>query len=300
MSDNDSNVPRRLRRFYRHGERVPEDMARDARSNTKDNPVKEGENHEENEPWMNAPPASHSRRNERKENAHSTSPSTESKPGLFGRVLHGASKPAVTPMDHALGLHEKGKFEEKTPNMSNQAMRQTPPASARTQSDIQKALQELRTLAKNDTSEKNKSTVSLTSFHFTPTGEAPHAPSNDEKSSQLLHSDELSPRERAEQRKQRTNTSTPSSSAPSSSRPSPPSSSNTPAHIRRRLGQVVDGERMDREETPATPTDSQDEKDDDDFKSLFSDDKNKDKKKKKVKDDMDDDEEELELFEDDK
>ena len=72
---------------------------------------------------------------------------------------------------------------------------------------------------------------------------------------------------------------------------------------------MIDQERMDRDETPVSGNDISSEKEDEDFKSLFSENKNaskeKDKKKKKAgagdDDDMSmDDDSELELFEDDK
>ncbi len=340
MSEDISNVPRRLRRFYRHGELVPEEMARDTEKNVQrnDNPIPPGENHDENEPWMNAPraentPTTGSRRNERRENARgpatltNTNTTTPPKPGLFSRVLQGESKKTITPIDHALGLHDKEKFIEKTPNMSNQAMQQKPPSptdalpiSTRAQADIQKALQELRALAKNDGTTtplgtNSKPAVSTASFHFTPAGEAPRAPESSERATQYPAENanaNLSPRERAEQRRQGRESSTATVSNPvSSSSPSRPvssSSMNESAHIRRRMGQLIDQERMDREDTPVAENKPANEKDDDDFKSLFAENKNKDKekdtKKKKAsadkdEDDMDEDEE-LELFEDDK
>lgn len=319
MSDDLNTIPRRLRRFYRHGEPIPE-SENDSRSQ---NSIQPSEQHDENEPWMNARPAKSAspqtlprvRRNERKENV------PVPKQGLFSQLLHHDAQPRVTPMDHALGLHEKEKFDEKLPSASEKALAQNPPLpqSATAQKEIQQALQELRALAKNDpsrsTSEK-KPAPSLTSFHFTPAGEVPHAPAPEEKTlpaSPAANPSSMSPRERAEQRKQG-KTLSPSSPATSSapsestSRASPGPSSNDspmPAHIRRRMGQLIDNERMDREDTPAArdTSSSMSEKDDEDFKSLFSENSSSAKKKKKKESEEDDlsmDDEELELFEDEK
>lgn len=340
MSDDLTNVPRRLRRYYRHGEPVPEGEERNGDSN----PVKEGENHEENEPWMNAPPASAAsaqrrRGNERRENARAPAPpaspssanqnaNATPKQGLFSRILHRESKPVVTPMDHALGLHDKEKFVEQTPRGSERALRHAPPAPAPSQpanssnaarADIQKTLQELKSLAKTNTSE-DKPSVSLTSFHFTPAGEAPRVPEPNERVAQYppeKTTENLSPRERAEQRRQgrgnasapANTSSTPSPSTSPSRAPGKMANENQAAHIRRRMGQLVDNERMDKEDEPISRNSSAEMKDDEDFKSLFSDarGKSKDAEKKKKKasadDDMsldDDDNAELELFEDDK
>ncbi len=336
MSDDLSNVPRRLRRFYRHGEPVPEQLK------PENNPPRESDTHEEDEPWMksqpprNASPQNNSpssRRNDRRaratNNPSSSAPATNTpSPGLFGRVLSNATKPAVTPMDHALGLHGKAQFEEKLPRASEEALAQKPttpssssaplPRTAKAQQEIQSALNELRSLAQKDNDTKNdskKTTVSLTSFHFTPAGEAPRAPNATEQPSQTTtsspESPALSPRERAEQRRMnKGNAPASSATAPVPSSPGNNTPSSTPAHIRRRMGQVESSSTLPESarDSMSAENESPSMKEDEDFKSLFGETKKKDKKKKKGDDDedfsldsdADDDGGELELFEDEK
>lgn len=359
MSDELSNVPRRLRRYYRHGEPLPIQEMEPKNVEKSFPSIPSNEKMEEKEPWMNTkqtfssdastpPSSSRSRRNERRENARenissSTSPPTPfsspsmdiPKQGLFGRILNQSKKPSVTPMDHALGLNEKKLFEEKPPQASEQALHQNPPPSniplpksVQAQNEIQSALQELRSLAKNDSPAPaspspltKPSTTPLTSFHFTPAGEAPHLPLEGEKQSSQSQSSSappnLSPRERAEQRKNMRggNASagaTPIPTSPNTSPTSPSSTapSNIPAHIRRRMGRVESGNENDSLEESRTANDNTPAPStgvDEDFKSLFGEPKKKDAKKKKEKSEdegefsMDENEEDgLELFEDEK
>lgn len=347
MSDDLTNVPRRLRRFYRHGEPVPDQLK------PENNPPHESDTHEEDEPWMKSQPprnvspqnnSASSRRNDRRaratNNPSPSTPATNAPPsGLFGRVLSNVNKPTLTPMDHALGLHGKAQFEEKLPNASEKALAQKPiasstansplPRTAQAQQEIQTALNELRNLAQKDDSPKNeskKTNVSLTSFHFTPAGEAPRAPDASENNSSStqtqsssatsspLDSSNLSPRERAEQRRMNRGNTPATSSAASATAPATSSAAaantSAPGHIRRRMGQVETSSTLPesaRDEMSGGRV-SPSEKDDEDFKSLFGESKKKDKKKKKGDEDDDfsldsdaeDDGGELELFEDEK
>lgn len=332
MSDDLSKVPRRLRRFYRNGQPLPEN------AQPSSSPPHESSAHEENEPWMSArPPSSVSspesaRRRERhtrpSDRSASVSATPNPSPGLFGRVLSRVNKPAVTPMDHALGLHGKASFEEKPPRASEEALSQKPapvsnantplPRTARAQQEIQSALNELRSLAQKEGATKNdakKTNVSLTSFHFTPAGEAPRAPEATESLSatpaSTVADSPLSPRERAEQRRMNRGNSPPEAAA-SNSRGATTTSPSSPAsaHIRRKMGQVETSSTLPesaRDEVSGGGV-SPREKGDDDFKSLFGESKKKDKKKKKgdededfsLDDDAEDDGGELELFEDEK
>jgi hypothetical protein len=222
-------------------------------------------------------------------------------------------------------LHDKQLFEENPPQASEQALKQNPPLSksTRAQEEIQSALQEIRTLAKNSTNEEEKKSVSLTSFHFTPAGEIPRAPHENKDtipaSSSNSPASNLSPRERAEQRRQGKNIpqnvgpTSSSAASPSSLRDNPStvnaSNATTPSHVRRRMGQVVsdsmlpESARSENDHPFANEKESF-SKGDEDFKSLFGE-KNKDdkKKKKNTQDDdedfsLDDEGEGLELLED--
>lgn len=342
------DIPRRLRRFYRHGEPVPEEMNAGKNAYTEKNTPP---SHEENEPWMNprekiilnnSPPrvsssAPNSRRNMRNAGNSSSSVtanspldiSSEPKPGLFSRILNHAQQPSVTHVDKALGLHDKQLFEEKPPRASEQALQQAPPLpkTAQAQKEIQSALQEIRNLAKNDTpntrnTAEEKKPVSLTSFHFTPAGEAPRAPvennnlaSSTSSSSSAVSSAgvSLSPRERAEQRRQGKNI--PPNVGQNASAPTAPSrgdvpvaNATVPSHVRRRMGQVVSESTLpesarDEERSTFEREKESFSNEDEDFKSLFGEKKKDDKKRKKNTDDEDfsldeEGDDELELFDD--
>ncbi len=306
MTEDLTKIPRRMRRFYRHGEPVPENL--DPDSSTRE-PTQE-----DNEPWMGAhEDAPESRRSTRRNTIPQTpapAQNTNPQPGLFGKIMGGLSKPQTTPMDHALGLHEKQSFDSRPPNKSEEAMQAKPPTKGSPSVEMQAALNELQQLAKKETT-KPQANVSLSTFHFTPAGEAPRAPQGTNTPSAQntpshMENNSLSPRERMEQRR---NVGMPQpSNAPPVRAPAQTTSpsQNTPAHIRRRMGQQIDSERMDREE-PRQTTAPPSEAEDDDFKSLFGN-KNKEKKKKKTGEEDDElsfdsdlgDDEELPLFEDEK
>ncbi len=330
MSEDLSRIPRRLRRFYRHGEPIPTNGEQENTPASRDNDHAS----EENEPWMNPPRAqtdtgarSRTRKEERNEagaraldeknNSTPASAVEKSSGGLFSRILHRSQQPSVTPMDHALGLHGKKAFEENPPRASEKALAQEPPLpkSAQAQKEIQSALQELRTLANGGAATKpntiEKPAPALTSFHFTPAGEAPHPPQASEKNPPSEKESTLSPRERAELRKHEREGSAPETTPRTNVSPPPaPSgnasmSGNSPAHIRRRMGQLASDSTLPasaREEMGDSPPEKNNSStDEEDFKSLFGE-KKKEKKKKTSEDDedfsLDEDGEELSLFDD--
>jgi len=341
MSEEMKDIPRRLRRFYRHGEPVPEEMNTGKNSFTDKN---NSPTHEENEPWMNprekitlpnssaraSSSSSNSRRNTRNAGTNytpntvtpSSTTTTEPKPGLFSRILNHAQQPSVTHVDKALGLHDKQLFDEKPPRASEQALQQTPPLpkTVQAQKEIQSALQEIRTLARNDNSllqTENKKPTPLTSFHFTPAGEAPHAPQASETNAPSPAPLNMSPRERAEQRRNERNipqnvgqNSSVNTPHPSGNTPDPNANTSSYSHVRRRMGQVVSESTLPEsargDERSAFESEKESfSKEDEDFKSLFGEKKKDEKKKKKNASEEDEDfsldeegDEELELFDD--
>lgn len=279
MSEDMSNVPRRLRRFYRNGQPIP-----DGEEKQYDPPKAVEDKSPEEEPWMN-PPKSVPRHIQRKTVTATrvTTKTVVSPPrGVFEKINENA-KQGVPHLDRTLGLSKKMELQESLPNASEKALQTTPPNA-----DVQAALNKLKELASKD--------ANASSFHFTPVGGAPKAVNPekiDEKTNPPIAGNALlSPRERMEMRKQRGGEPPEGSPSVVSGRPS----GNTPidqgsnvnsAHIRRRMGQRADqtGNDMGSDEPARSPAPSSDVENDDDFKSLFG----TDKKKKKKSVDEDDD-----------
>ncbi len=304
MTDDPASIPRRLRRFYRKGEPIPEDGMGDS-SYPKNEPSSFSSN-SENEPWMNPPikegsqSPSNARRNRRMEKEKT--PESMISPPRFEKVLEETQKPSITPMDHALGLSGKSVFEQRMPAQSQQAISSNDGKRA----EIEHTLQELKDLASSGKEKDEKAGV--VSFHFTPVGGAPAIPSAETKPiegnypSLTTNPSQLSPRERMEMRRQREGTAT--APIPEKEGQFPEDNSSSP-HFRRRMGQMVSpGDEM-RERTSPTPTIDRNnpskEELGSDFKELFED---PTKKKKPIKSkDGEDDlslDEDMPLFEDEK
>lgn len=269
MADDYTNVPRRLRRFYRKGQPVPEEKI-----NNGSKPA--GEEVLDNEPWMKS-----------SSKGSPPTPVPAMQPPRFEKILEETQKPGATPMDHALGLSDKAKFEERLPQGGEKAIQD----NSGKKEEIAHTLQELKELAQNN---KEGTEQGPTSFHFTPVGGAPNAASPEERARAALMtplpSSAMSPRERMEMRRQRTGAAPGEESqpqAPANSNPAAEPNQGGTAHIRRRMGQVMSGQEEMETNTP-TPASSKNtpSQDDDmgDFKDLF----NESKKKKTKKDDDDD------------
>lgn len=307
MGDDETNIPRRLRRFYRKGEPIPNDLQN---SNEEEKP--HGEEVLDNEPWMNAhqsaqpaPKNNEPRRHGRERNNSQPAPAIQ--PPRFEKVLEQTQKPAETHMDHALGLTGKSTLEERLPQRSEKAIQD----HSGKQEEIEHTLQELKELASLGNAKDSKQGPA--SFHFTPVGGSPTPPSQTEKSTSpnapSFSSAQLTPRERMEQRRQgkgmppaEGETPASPSSQPAPQGNAPPSNPNQgSSHFRRRMGQLSSsGESMESE--PSTPSSNAPPEEDmgGDFKDLFDDPK---KKKGKKKSDEDDDmslDEDMPLFEDEK
>lgn len=304
MGDDETNIPRRLRRFYRKGEPIPNDLRN---SNMEEKP--HGEQVLDNEPWMNAhqstqssPKNNEPRRHGRERDNPQPNPTVQ--PPRFEKVLEQTQKPAETHMDHALGLTGKSTLEERLPQRSEQAMQD----HSGKREEIEHTLQELKDLAAMGIAKDSKQGPA--SFHFTPAGGSPTPPSQVEKAignpAPTVPFSQLSPRERMEQRRQGkgmppaegeipaslSSTSNPQGNAP----PSNPNQGSS--HFRRRMGQLSPNDESSSEE-PSSNTPPEDDMGGD-FKDLFDDPK---KKKGKKKGDEDDDlslEDDMPLFEDEK
>lgn len=354
MTEDLSHVPRRLRRFYRHGQPVPEELMHinepkestpSAQGNPKSlfsNPFAKsapanqrpmGEERDEDfrEPWMDAQSSSMpgrkmpsspsptspnsstplSRREQRRTqvpmSAASPSSNASAPPqGLFARVM-GSAAPKPKPMDQALGLQKKQMFEDRLPSASEKIIQGNPPSgpSSNANPELQSTLNELKRLAgtpagENESKENNPS---LTSFHFTPVAEAPRPvdPTSPGSSQPLL-----SPKQRVEMRRMREGSTAfgaaggedrerpAETAAPSSSvAPANTSPANTPAHIRRRMGQVMSGSASESEEPMGEESPEKEERapanEEEDFKDLLGGGSSAKKKKAKPKDDDDED-----------
>jgi hypothetical protein len=308
MGEDESSIPRRLRRFYRKGEPIPTDT-----QNHLEREKPHGEEVLDNEPWMNAhqsptptSPASKNQRHVR--NRESRAPSPVVQPPRFEKVLEQTQKPPVTTMDHALGLSEKSKFEERLPQQGDKAMQD----HSGKQEEIEHTLRELKELASLGNAKDSKQGPA--SFHFTPAGGAPTPPSQMEKAigntPPSIPSSQLSPRERMEQRRQGKGmppeeNGNASPSPPS--KPSQPSSTNPSSdsrggsdHYRRRLGQLErPGENKEEEPTPTrSPSPASEEDMNGDLKDFFTENKKKKTKKSTEEDDLSLDD--MPLFEDEK
>jgi hypothetical protein len=298
MGDDENNIPRRLRRFYRKGEPIPPELQSEEKPH--------GEQVLDNEPWMNAhqpaiPQQSAPRRRDRARGNPPLQPSVQ--PPRFEKVLEQTQKPAVTPMDHALGLSDKRKFEERLPQDGDKAIQD----NRGKKEEIEHTLQELKELAALGSTKDSKQGPA--SFHFTPVGGTPTPPSPVEKAMNAnppaLSSSQLSPRERMEQRRQGRGMP-PAENPRSDSNPPQPMGNNPPSnpnqgstHFRRRMGQLSSsGESAEEPLTPSSNAPPNEELGND-FKDLFDDPK---KKKKKGKDDEDDLslDEDMPVFEDEK
>ncbi len=300
MGDDESNIPRRLRRFYRKGEPIPNDY-----QNTHEEEKPHGEQVLDNEPWMNAHqssksnPAPETRRHGRERGT--TQPTPTIQPPRFERVLEQTQKPAETPMDHALGLTGKSTLEERLPQRSERAIQD----HSGKQEEIEHTLQELKELASLGNAKDPKQGPA--SFHFTPVGGAPTPVSPVEKAMQEKANpvpfSQLTPRERMEQRRQGKGMppedTQPPSNTPKPSGNAPPSNPNQgSAHFRRRMGQLSSsGESTDEETSSPKSNAPSEEEMGGDFKDLFDDPKKKKKKGKEDDDDLSLDED-MPLFED--
>ncbi|MEK6902721.1 MAG: hypothetical protein AABX02_04005 [archaeon] len=298
MSEDPSNVPRRLRRFYRNGQPIPGGDESESENNP---PQPVMDKSPEDEPWMN-PSKNVPRRIQRKtgnaNQAMRSAPPLAAPPrGVFEKINE-KSQAGVPHLDKTLGLEKKSEIHESLLPSGGARALQTTPSNV----DVQAALSKLKELATKDTQ-------NASSFHFTPVGGTPSAvePSKlDEKSNLPIAGNSLlSPRERMEMRRQRGGEPPEGSPNVVSGRPSSSQETeggmnpNTPAHIRRRMGQRTDqtGSDMGADEPASSPAPSGGE--DEDFKSLFNDDKKKKKKPASEDEDLDLSDE-MPMFEDEK
>ncbi len=338
MTEDVTHIPRRLRRFYRKGQPIPSEYAATSFPETRFPSPTPTEEHEfspfekepssmEKEPWMLTPkpmtmpgqfPSAQptttpgeatplprrEQRQQTKTTSHDSSPTPQPTHGLFSRVME-ALKPHPRHVDKALGLEGKAAFEEKLPSASTSAIEQPQKGIELKQSEIEKTLEELRKLAaekENQPTEEKKTQTPLTSFQFTPAGNAPnpiHPSATQQPVSSPLPTQNLSPRERMEMRQiQRgqppavspgtTQTITPNQGSILFT----PADQPVPGHIRRRMGRVVTpGEEIEKGEGFASPSEEKGLPplgEDADFKSLVGDLNEKKKKKQKAKEEDED------------
>lgn len=320
----DQNVPRRLRRFLRKGEPIPENLL----------PKTAPDNEPWNQPAVTAQAKSNIAISARKASEEAMVPRHRGK--RFQEMQKDAfNATPATPIDKAIGLEKKAQFQEHLPSASNKAIEMK-------KSEIQKALDEIRHFRENTTShsnetidqmaehiaEQNKSSQKAQeekgmSFHFTPIGGAPNPvdakklvtnPEEQKPSSAtpipIPDMSKLSARERMEFRRQQRGQSVPTANPPvaapaqSNTRPAPaaPASNEPRSHIRRRMGQVDSSEAVDSRAAPTAEEENMTPEAEEDFKDLFADDsKSAPKKKmKKPADEELDEEEDMELFEEEK
>ncbi|MEK6821007.1 MAG: hypothetical protein AABY11_01235, partial [archaeon] len=304
MTQDLNSIPRRLRRFYRQGVPVPEEMkhwsdpspaARGKRTSMREEEENEEDDHVRREAHLMDRVLDH----------------PDLPAGRFERVLEKTREPPVNAKDKLLGLKEKATLHERLPQSSRPVVM----GETRT-TEIQNALHALKELA----TQGRKKESFPASFHFTPIGGAPQLPKkdilDDEPSTPSPSQDSLnrmSPKERMEWR--RTHRGKEPEPLPSSSSgenksaetSNPKNAAPIPSHIRRRMGRTV-GEDEESDSAPASSSKSRvvensktpaedalaDLSDDDsDFKDLLSDDDKADdpskkKKKKSASEDEDD------------
>lgn len=326
----DQNVPRRLRRFLRRGEPIPENLL------PKTVP--------DNEPW-NQPAVTAQAKSNIAMSARKASAEEAIAPRHRGKRFQEMQRDSFSPspptrMDKAIGLEKKAQFQEHLPSAGNKAIEMK-------KTEIQKALDDIKRFRESTSStqssesidqmaehiaEQNKSAQKAEeekslSFHFTPIGSVP-SPVDAKK---LVSSAEekppatnpipipdlskLSARERMEFRRQQrgqnvpaTNQPTPASN-PSATRAAPvaptaPISTEPRSHIRRRMGQVDSSESAESRPTSMNEEENMTPEAEEDFKDLFSDDTKSPQKKKAKKPTSEDEEldteEDMELFEEEK
>ena len=305
MGDDYRDIPRRLRRFYRKGEPVPPEAQPRQAANS---------SHEEEEParepWEDAhaeslPQKTRHRRENRGQQETPPLPSAR-----FEKMVDDSQKPAVTTMDHALGLSQKAAFAEKLPGESHHAIVDHPGKKE----EIEHTLRELKELA--SLGNPKDANTGPASFHFTPAGGAPTPPSaiekamGEKKTSPSLPNASLTPRERMEQRRQGKGMPLPEGEKepPASPITTPAKPSIAPlreggsSHYRRRMGELSSPEKEDSQPSDSpTPERDSPQEEMGDFRDLLDDSASKKKKKKPV--DEEDDlslDEEMPLFEDEK
>lgn len=312
--DDDSNVPRRLRRFIRKGEPIPENLL----------PKEQSQNEPWNQPAVTVRAKSTISISSRQASEEAIAPRHRGK--RFQEVQENASQ-TIKPMDQALGLEKKVQLEARTPQSGTNVVKMK-------KDEIQQALDEIKKFHASTSQSENASShveqmidhiteqaqskpkqeEKNASFHFTPIASAPNAAepeklsessspaSQSNASSAVPDKNKLTPRERMELRRQQHGQTIPSAatSTPESSgqKKSPtPTLQESRSHIRRRAGQVSESQGGEEnisnaDAAPATP---------DEFKDLFGDTNSPSKKKlkKPVNEEEElDSEEDMELFED--
>lgn len=315
----EENVPRRLRRFLRRGEPIPEHLL----------PKTVPDNEPWNQPSVTAQAKSNIAIAARKASEEALAPRHRGK--RFQEMQKDAFTPSpATPIDKAIGLEKKTEFQEHLPSAGNKAIEMK-------KTEIQKALDEIKRFRETSTTTHNESIDQMAehiaeqnkskqeeeknlSFHFTPIGSAPN-PVDPKKLTQTENKpvptaaipipdvSKLSARERMELRRQQRGQNIPPANptpATPTARPVTPIASNEPrSHIRRRMGQVDSSEAAPARANAATlEEENMSAEAEEDFKDLFGD-NNKDAPKKKAKkpvedEDLDAEDEDMELFEEEK
>ncbi len=328
----DENVPRRLRRFLRKGEPIPENLL----------PKELPQNEPWNQPAVTARAKSNISVSSRQAAEEAIAPRHRGK--RFQEMQEkGFTASPPSPVDKAIGLEKKNQFQERLPSSGNKAIEMK-------KDEIQKALEEIKKfsrsgnasspspdtldqmadhIAEQNRVEEKKQEEKNSSFHFTAVGAAPNpvdarklgnvsTQSNSATAAPLPSSipisdlSKLSARERMELRRQRRGQTIPAagngvSSASGQDIIPSPNAQNQPArsHIRRRMGQVDENASRESSVEGDAPEENMTPEAEEDFKDLFADDKATPAKKKKAGKPADeneelDSEEDMELFEEEK
>jgi hypothetical protein len=328
----DENVPRRLRRFLRKGESIPENLL----------PKEQPRNEPWNQPAVTVRAKSNIAVSSRQASEEAIAPRHRGKRFQEMQEKGFTSSPA-SPMDKAIGLEKKNQFQERMPSSGNKAIEMK-------KDEIQKALEEIKRfshpaapqsadtldqmadhIAEQNRNAEKKEEEKNSSFHFTAIGAAPNPvdarklgntpPQNSSgatptplpASIPISDLSKLSARERMELRRQRRGQSIPPTpgggvgvASGQDIIPSPNIQNQPPrSHVRRRMGQVDENASHESGAESEAPEENMTPEAEEDFKDLFAEDKSLPPKKKKSGKPVDeneelDSEEDMELFEEEK